>query len=223
MKTRYYFIFAALIATLAGCEKEAALKERESKEQACTVLTVGISDTKTHLGAPSDGVRKVYWNNGDQLALNGTESNALSNIEEGTASATITWDGTFTPPYKVLYPSSAYTDATHITLPAIRSTIVLMLVLRMGSVLDTGYDHLILMANALNRSVSQTLDVFVYENGIKNGQYSYTTAVGLMNDSDLIRILCGEPIGNLRGTVSGTIINDKDLDFVAARQKRPDT
>ena len=34
--------------------------------------------------------------------------------------------------------------------------------------------------NALNRSVSQTLDVFVYQNGIVNGQYSYTTAVGLM-------------------------------------------
>ncbi len=68
----------------------------------------------------------------------------------------------------------------HVTLPAIRSTIVLMLVLRMGSVLDTGYEHLILMSNSLNRSVSQTLDVFVYQNGIKNGQYSYTTAVGLM-------------------------------------------
>ena len=68
----------------------------------------------------------------------------------------------------------------HITMPAIRSTIVLLLVLRMGSVLDTGYEHLILMSNALNRSVSQTLDVFVYQNGIVNGQLSYTTAVGLM-------------------------------------------
>ena len=68
----------------------------------------------------------------------------------------------------------------HITLPAIRSTIVLMLVLRMGSVLDTGYEHLILMANSLNRSVSQTLDVFVYQQGIQSGQYSYATAVGLL-------------------------------------------
>jgi len=68
----------------------------------------------------------------------------------------------------------------HITLPAIRSTIVLMLILRMGSVLDTGYDHLILMANALNRSVSQTLDVFVYQQGIQQGQYSYAAAIGLM-------------------------------------------
>ena len=68
----------------------------------------------------------------------------------------------------------------HITLPAIRSTIVLMLVLRMGSVLDTGYEQLILMANAKNRSVSQTLDVFVYQSGIQNSQYSYAAAVGLL-------------------------------------------
>ena len=68
----------------------------------------------------------------------------------------------------------------HITLPAIRSTIVLMLILRMGSVLDTGYDHLILMANPLNRKVSQTLDVFVYQQGIQSGQFSYASAIGLM-------------------------------------------
>ncbi len=68
----------------------------------------------------------------------------------------------------------------HITLPAIRSTIVLMLILRMGSVLDSGYDHLILMANSLNRNASQTLDVFVYQQGLQNGQYSYASAIGLM-------------------------------------------
>lgn len=67
----------------------------------------------------------------------------------------------------------------HITLPSIRSTIVLLLVLRMGSVLDTGFEHLILMANAMNRSISQTLDVFVYQQGIQQGQYSYATAIGL--------------------------------------------
>ena len=68
----------------------------------------------------------------------------------------------------------------HITLPAIRSTIVLMLILRMGSMLDTGYDHLILMANPLNRRASQTLDVFVYQQGIQSGKFSYASAIGLM-------------------------------------------
>ncbi len=68
----------------------------------------------------------------------------------------------------------------HITLPAIRSTIVLMLILRMGSVLDTGYDHLILMTNPLNYDVSRTLDVFVYQQGIQSGKFSYASAIGLM-------------------------------------------
>ncbi|MBR2664656.1 MAG: sugar ABC transporter permease [Clostridia bacterium] len=79
----------------------------------------------------------------------------------------------------------------HITLPAIRSTIVLMLILRMGSVLDTGYDHLILMANSLNRSVSQTLDVFVYQQGIQSGQFSYASAIGLMKAIVSVTLVVG--------------------------------
>ena len=90
----------------------------------------------------------------------------------------------------------------HITLPAIRSTIVLMLILRMGSMLDTGYDHLILMANSMNRKVSQTLDVFVYQQGIQQGRFSYASAIGLMKSvvsvtlvliSNKIAHLMGEP------------------------------
>jgi len=88
----------------------------------------------------------------------------------------------------------------HITLPAIRSTIVLMLVLRMGSVLDTGHEHLILMSNALNRSVSETLDVFVYNQGIKAGQYSYTTAIGLMKSVvSIILIVASNKIAHALG------------------------
>ena len=88
----------------------------------------------------------------------------------------------------------------HITLPSIRSTIVLLLILRMGSVLDTGYEHLILMSNALNRSVSQTLDVFVYQNGIKGGQFSYTTAVGLMKSViSLIMVVSANKIAHALG------------------------
>ena len=88
----------------------------------------------------------------------------------------------------------------HITLPAIRSTIVLLLVLRMGSVLDTGYEHLILMSNSLNRSVSLTLDVFVYQNGIKGAQYSYTTAVGLMKSLvSVIMVLSSNRIAHALG------------------------
>ncbi len=88
----------------------------------------------------------------------------------------------------------------HITLPAIRSTIVLMLILRMGSVLDTGYDHLILMANPLNRKVSQTLDVFVYQQGIQSGQFSYASAIGLMKSIvSVTLVLTSNKIAHLLG------------------------
>lgn len=67
----------------------------------------------------------------------------------------------------------------HITLPAIRSTIVVMLILRVGSFLSTGFDQIYLMTNSLNRTVADVFDTYVYTVGITQGSYSYSTAVGL--------------------------------------------
>lgn len=67
----------------------------------------------------------------------------------------------------------------HVTLPAIRSTIVVMLILRVGSFLSTGFDQIYLMTNSLNRSVADVFDTYVYMVGITQGAYSYSTAVGL--------------------------------------------
>ncbi|WP_083512152.1 ABC transporter permease [Amphibacillus sediminis] len=67
----------------------------------------------------------------------------------------------------------------HITLPAIRGTVVIMLILTMGSVLNTGFDQIFLMTNSLNRTVADVFDTYVYNVGITRGSYSYSTAVGL--------------------------------------------
>lgn len=67
----------------------------------------------------------------------------------------------------------------YITLPAIKGTIVTMLILRTGSLLNTGYDQIYLMSNSLNRKVSDVFDTYVYRLGVQNGQYSFSTAVGL--------------------------------------------
>jgi putative aldouronate transport system permease protein len=67
----------------------------------------------------------------------------------------------------------------HITLPAIRSTIVILLILRLGHFLDTGFEQIFLMLNAMNREVGEVFDTYVYSVGISQGQYSYSTAVGL--------------------------------------------
>ena len=67
----------------------------------------------------------------------------------------------------------------HITLPAIKSTIVILLILRLGNFLDTGFEQMLLMTNALNREVGEVFDTYVYTNGIIEGKLSYSTTVGL--------------------------------------------
>ncbi|MCY9692474.1 ABC transporter permease [Paenibacillus alginolyticus] len=67
----------------------------------------------------------------------------------------------------------------HITLPSIRSTIIILLILRMGHVLDNGFEQIYLMTNALNREAADVFDTYVYIMGITQGAFSYSTAVGL--------------------------------------------
>lgn len=67
----------------------------------------------------------------------------------------------------------------NITLPAIRSVIIVMLILNIGHFLSTGFDQIYLMTNAMNRSVADVFDTYVYTLGITQGAYSYSTAVGL--------------------------------------------
>ncbi|RAU97304.1 sugar ABC transporter permease [Paenibacillus sp. YN15] len=67
----------------------------------------------------------------------------------------------------------------HITLPSIRSTIVILLILRMGNILDNGFEQIYLLLNPLNREVAEVFDTYVYMVGITQGSFSYSTAVGL--------------------------------------------
>ncbi|MDF2652359.1 MAG: protein lplB [Paenibacillus sp.] len=67
----------------------------------------------------------------------------------------------------------------HVTLPALRSTVIILLILRLGSFMDTGFEQIFLMLNALNREVGEVFDTYVYTAAIQQGDYSYSTAVGL--------------------------------------------
>ncbi len=68
----------------------------------------------------------------------------------------------------------------HITLPALRSLIILLLILRLGHVLSVGFEQIILQQNAVGRSASEVLDTYVYNNGIRGGNWGVSTAVGLV-------------------------------------------
>lgn len=67
----------------------------------------------------------------------------------------------------------------NITLPSIRSVVVILLILRLGSFIDLGFEQIFLMLNALNREVGEVFDTYVYRVGIQQGQFSYSAAVGL--------------------------------------------
>lgn len=88
----------------------------------------------------------------------------------------------------------------HITLPAIRSTIVIMLIMRVGALLNTGYEQIFLMQNAMNRSVSEVFDTYVYNRGVSQGQYSLATTAGLFKSVvSLIMVLGANKVAKMLG------------------------
>ncbi|MCI8720595.1 MAG: sugar ABC transporter permease [Oscillospiraceae bacterium] len=68
----------------------------------------------------------------------------------------------------------------YITIPCISGTIVIMLIFQISSILNTGYEQIILLQNSLNLAFSETLDTYVYKIGIAQSRYSYAAAVGLL-------------------------------------------
>ncbi len=67
----------------------------------------------------------------------------------------------------------------HVTLPGLRSTIITLLIMNLGRILGSEFDRPYALSNKLVTSVSNTIAIFVYQNGIKGSQFSLTTAVGL--------------------------------------------
>lgn len=67
----------------------------------------------------------------------------------------------------------------NVTLPGIRSTIVVLLIMNLGNILGGGFDRPFAMSNNLVLRVSEVIATYVYKTGIKGLQFSLTTAVGL--------------------------------------------
>lgn len=69
----------------------------------------------------------------------------------------------------------------HVNIPGIMPTIIITLILNMGSIFSTSFEKILLMQNPLNLEASNVIATYVYDIGLLNGQYSYSTAVGLFN------------------------------------------
>lgn len=68
----------------------------------------------------------------------------------------------------------------YITLPALRKIFVVLLVLRVGKILDAGFNQVFVFINDQVRNSSEIIDTWVYSEGLGQGRYSLSTAVGLM-------------------------------------------
>jgi len=66
----------------------------------------------------------------------------------------------------------------HVTLPGIKSTIVILLIMNLGNILGSGFDRPFALQNNLVMDVAEVLSTFVYKNGILGLKFSLTTAIG---------------------------------------------
>lgn len=66
-----------------------------------------------------------------------------------------------------------------ITIPSILPTVMILLLLQIGHILDLGFEQIYMLLNPLVREVGEVFDTYIYRVGLLGAQYSYTTAIGL--------------------------------------------
>ncbi|MDN0199773.1 ABC transporter permease subunit [Streptomyces sp. S.PNR 29] len=105
-----------------------------------------------------------------------------------------------------LYEAAAMDGASrwrrmwHITLPALRPVIALLLVLRVGDALTVGFEQLLLQRQAVGPDASEVLDTYVWWNGIRNQDFSYAAAAGLIKGIvGLTLVLVANKVAHLMG------------------------
>jgi putative aldouronate transport system permease protein len=88
----------------------------------------------------------------------------------------------------------------HITLPGLKSIIVLLFILRLGDVLTVGFEQIVLQQGAVGVHASEVLDTYVYHNGVLNGQWGLAAAVGLVKGIvAVVLVLIANKVAHLFG------------------------
>lgn len=86
-----------------------------------------------------------------------------------------------------LYEAASIDGATrmqkiiHVSIPCIMGTILILFIMRIGSIMDVGFEKVLLMQRDVTLSSSEVISTFIYKNGIQKGQFSYSAAVGIFN------------------------------------------
>jgi putative aldouronate transport system permease protein len=86
-----------------------------------------------------------------------------------------------------LYEAASIDGATrvklmwHVSLPSIKNTVVVMLILRIGQMMSLGAEKVLLMYNELTFDTADVISTFVYRRGLQYAEYSFSTAVDVFN------------------------------------------
>jgi putative aldouronate transport system permease protein len=77
--------------------------------------------------------------------------------------------------------TNRWQEMFHITIPGILSTIVVLLILRVGRIMSIGYEKVLLLYNESTYETADIISTYVFRRGIQNAEYSFSAAVGLFN------------------------------------------
>ena len=100
--------------------------------------------------------------------------------------------------------ASRFQRVLHVDLPAIIPTVIIMLIMRTGSVMNIGFEKVFLMQNDLNLETSEVITTYVYKIGLAasgNTDFSYSTAIGLFNS--VVNMLLIVTVNKIADKVSG--------------------
>lgn len=142
--------------------------------------------------SPNSGVFPAFveWLTGERINILTNEHTFIalliaSDIWKDMGWGTIVYLAAITQVDPHLYEASTLDGANRwqqtirITIPSIASVIVLMLILRIGWLMDAGFEQIMVMQNPIVREVSDIFDTYVYRVGLGMGEYSFTATVDL--------------------------------------------
>lgn len=143
-----------------------------------------VSPTTGILGAIAKALGKTpYYFLGDPRCFRSI--NVISGIWQTTGWNSIVFLASISSIDPSLYEAATVDGANrlqrivHVTLPGIRNTILILMILRIGSMLGSNFEKVYLLQNDLNLSVSETLSTYVYKMGMTRSKLGFSTAVGL--------------------------------------------
>ena len=90
----------------------------------------------------------------------------------------------------VLDGANRWKQTLHITIPSILPVITILLILRVGGIMDAGFDQILNLYSPAVYGVADILDTYVYRVGLQNAQFSLTTAVGLFKNVVGVDVWC---------------------------------